>query len=122
MQVFGQRLMVRAGANLGKATFMGFSLAVSATLMALAVEAPQHFWLGWITLLPLLQAARVLSPLGAFGAGSFWGAFAPGGHAAMGSQNIEFSLSSVAILTLGPALYASFGAILTRRVGLQSVS
>ena len=98
---------------------MGLSLAVSATFMALAVEAPQHFWLGWITLLPLLQAARVLDPLRAFGAGAFWGSSLLVASAAMGSRNIEFGISSASILTLGPALYACFGAMLTRRVGFS---
>jgi|CXWL01.1.fsa_nt_gi apolipoprotein N-acyltransferase len=111
--------MVSAGLRFGKTAFMGLSLAISATFMALAIEAPQHFWLGWITLLPLLQAARVLSPPSAFGAGAFWGASLLTACAAMGSDSISFSLSSAAILTLGPALYACFGAILTRRVGFS---
>jgi apolipoprotein N-acyltransferase len=111
--------MVRAESNFGKAVFMAFSLALSATFMALAVEAPQHFWLGWITLLPLLQAARVLDPLRAFGAGAFWGACLLAASVAMGSSSIKLGLSSTAILTLGPALYASFGAMLTRRVGFS---
>ena len=119
MQVLGQRRTVLAGSNFGKAALMGLSLAVSATFMALAIEAPQHFWLGWISLLPLLQAARALSPLGAFGAGSFWGASLFAASAAMGSNNIEFGVSSLAILTLGSALYACFGALLTRRVGFS---
>lgn len=119
MRVFGQQPVVSAEAGFGKAAFMASSLAVSAIFMALAIEAPQHFWLGWVTLLPLLQAARVLSPVHAFGAGSFWGASLLAASAAMGSHNIELGLSSMAILTLGPALYASLGALMTRRVGFS---
>lgn len=96
----------------------GVFLALSATFMALAVQAPQHFWLGWVSLLPLLQAARVLSPFRAFGAGFFWGGSFLGSSLALGSP-IDLSFVSAAILTLGPALYACLGAMLTRRVGFS---
>lgn len=119
MQVLGQRRMIHAGSNHGKSLCLVVSLALSATFMALAIEAPRHFWLGWISLLPLLQAARVLTPVAAFGAGSLWGASLLVASAAMGSHNIEIGLSSALILNLGPALYACFGALLTRRVGFS---
>lgn len=108
-----------AGKISAKAVVLALSLALSATLMALAIEVPQHFWLGWITLLPLLQTARVCTSLSAFGAGSFWGACLLVASAAMGSHNIEITLPSVAVLVLGPALYSCFGAWLTRRVGFS---
>ena len=98
---------------------MGVSLAVSATFMALAIEAPEHFWLGWFTLLPLMQAARTLNPTGAFGAGMFWGSSLFAACALMGSQSVDFTASSLAILILGPALYGYFGAWLSRRVGFS---
>lgn len=87
--------------------------------MALAIQTPEHFWLGWITLLPLMQAARVLAPAAAFGAGAFWGGSLLASSAILGSTNIEFSASSIAILLLGPGLYSWFGASLTRRVGFS---
>lgn len=98
---------------------LGLSLAVSAIFMALAIEAPEHFWLGWITLLPLMQSARVLSPAAALGAGALWGGCVFSAAAVMGSRSIELTASSLAILTMGPSLYAAFGAWLTRRVGFS---
>ena len=38
------------------------SLLLSALLMAVAIGSARHPWLGWITLLPLLLAIRVLAP------------------------------------------------------------
>ncbi len=111
--------MAEVQSKYARTAVRGVTLALSATFMALAIEAPQHFWIGWITLLPLLQAARVLSPRGAFGAGSFWGASLLTASAAMGSHNIQFTLVSAAILILGPAVYACLGAWLTRRVGFS---
>lgn len=119
VQLSGQRRMKLAGKNFESTLVLGLSLAISAILMALAIEVPEHFWLGWITLLPLLQIARVCSPGVAFGAGSFWGASLFVASAAMGSNNIDLSTASLAILVLGPALYSSFGAWLTRRVGFS---
>lgn len=118
MQVSGQRQMLQIGCKHGHAVALGASLAISALLMALAIETPEHFWLGWITLLPLMQAARVLSPAAAFGAGTFWGGSLLVCLAALGT-GIEFSLASAAILVLGPSLYSWFGASLTRRIGFS---
>ena len=39
------------------------SLIASAYLMALAIESTSHWWIGWVALLPLFFAIRVLSPL-----------------------------------------------------------
>jgi len=104
--------------NLSAVVLSGLPLALSAIFMALAAQAPQHFWLGWVSLLPLLQAARVLSPVCAFGAGFFWGASFLATSLALGAP-IEFNAVSAAILTLGPALYGCVGAWLTRRVGFS---
>jgi len=102
-----------------RVALFGVALATSANLMALAIQAPEHFWLGWVTLLPLMQAARILNPARAFGAGMFWGSSLFAASALMGSQGVEFTATSLAILALGPALYACFGAWLTARVGFS---
>ena len=118
MQVPVQRQLLPDRTTVNHAIVLGASLAISAVLMAIAIETPEHFWLGWITLLPLMHAARVLSPAAAFGAGSFWGASLLASTAALGSD-VDFSASSAAILVLGPSLYSWFGASLTRRVGFS---
>jgi apolipoprotein N-acyltransferase len=119
VQVSRQRPMSPSGCKLHRTIALGASLAVSAALMALAIETPRHFWLGWITLLPLMQAARVLSPGAALGAGAFWGGSLVAASAALGADGVQFNASSIAILLLGPALYSWFGASLTRRVGFS---
>ena len=68
----------------------------------------------WLSVL-LLGAAP-----GAFASGAFWGASLLTASVAMGSHHIEFSLVSVLILTLGPALYACLGAWMTRRPARSS--
>lgn len=110
--------MPETKSNLSAAVLSGLPLALSAIFMALAAQAPQYSWLGWVSLLPLLQAARVLSPVCAFGAGFFWGASFLAASLALGAQ-IEFNVGSAAILTLCPALYGCLGAWLTRRVGFS---
>ena len=114
-----QRQVPKEAPGMGRLFLLALMLGVSATFMALAVQTPRHFWLGWITLLPLMQSARSLTPGGAFCAGSFWGAALFWASALIGSDNIAFTVPSFLILTLGPALYGCFGAWLTRRVGFS---
>lgn len=100
------------------AALIAASLAGSAAVMAFALASPSRSWLGWVTLLPVFYAIRVLSPARALAAGGFWGACL---FAFAARLNAEFdpSWSSAALLTAVPALYAAGGAFLTRRAGFS---
>lgn len=95
------------------------ALSASAILMALAIESPRHWWLGWVTLLPLLQVARSLRPSFALAAGSFWGAALFAASACISREGIQHTPLAFALLALVPALYAGLGAALTRRIGFS---
>jgi apolipoprotein N-acyltransferase len=95
------------------------ALAGSAYLMALAMESPQRVWLGWVTLLPLFFAIRVLSPARAFVCGAFWGACLFVFSFAFAQTAISPTPGSFILLALIPAIYAYLGAALTRRVGFS---
>ncbi len=95
------------------------SLAISAILMAFAVGSPRHWWLGWITLLPLLQSVRSLAPLHASVAGAFWGASLYFASVALSFTGIVPGFVSLLVLMLVPGLYAGLGAALTRRIGFS---
>ena len=53
---------------------LGVALVCSALLTAVAWREPAFRWLGWISFLPLVVAARRLRPLEAALAGALWGA------------------------------------------------
>ncbi len=105
--------------RLAKAAAIGASLLVSANAMALAIASPSFWWLGWLTLLPLLLAIRLLSPGRAAVAGSFWGlcfyAISVGGAGAP----LAPSLLSALLLAAIPGIYAGLGSRITRRVGFS---
>jgi len=96
-----------------------FLAVVSAALMAVAVASPGHFWLGWITLIPLLFAVRALSPIAAVLFGALWGTslFAFGAY--VFPTLMMPTLGTWALLAAVPALYALFGVRVTRRVGFS---
>ncbi len=50
------------------------SLVPSAALTAVALRAPEHHWLAWVSFLPLFVAVRWLRPATAALAGGLWGA------------------------------------------------
>ncbi|MGB2987569.1 MAG: hypothetical protein WBE26_17020 [Phycisphaerae bacterium] len=87
--------------------------------MTLAAASPGCAWLGWLTLLPLFFAIRLYRPLGATLSGAVWGfslyAFSVAGTAG----SIEPSISSLALLTAIPAIYACLGASLTQWIGFS---
>ena len=103
----------------GKASILALALAGSACLMALAIESPQYVWLGWVTLLPLFCAIRVLSPARAMISGAFWGACLFLASVTFAQTEIAPSLSSLTLLSLIPGAYCYFGAALTRRIGFS---
>jgi len=87
--------------------------------MSLAIASPSFWWLGWLTLLPLLLAIRLLSPARAALAGSFWGlcfyVISVGGSGAP----LAPSPISALLLAAIPGLYAGIGSRITRRVGFS---
>jgi apolipoprotein N-acyltransferase len=87
--------------------------------MVLALQSPDYWWLGWVTLLPLLLAIRVLPPWRALIAGSFWGGCFYLLSLLGGEAPFDSSLRSFALLTLIPGLYAGLGSVITRRVGFS---
>lgn len=105
--------------RVGKASVFALALAGSAYLMALAIESPKHVLLGWVTLLPLFYAIRVLSPARALVSGAFWGVCLFLASAAFARTEIAPSLGSLTLLSLIPGAYCYFGAALTRRIGFS---
>ncbi|MBN1392296.1 MAG: hypothetical protein JW947_05775 [Sedimentisphaerales bacterium] len=102
-----------------KATTLIVSLVLSALFMAMAVSSNACSWLAWFGLLPLFLAIRVLRPLAAILAGAVWGVcfyFFSGADIA---PAISPTLQSLVLLTIVPALYACFGAFVTRRFGFN---
>ena len=96
------------------------ALAVfSAALMALAVASPRHFWLGWVTLIPLLFAIRTLRATGAVLFAALWGTSLFGFTAFVLPTMIVPTVGTWALMTLVPALYALFGVRVVRRVGFS---
>ena len=110
---------VATSSRIGKASVLALALAVSAYLMALAIESPHRVWLGWVTLLPLFYGIRVLSPARAMVSGAFWGACLFLASVAFVRTQITPSAGSLALLSLIPAIYCYFGAALTRRIGFS---
>jgi apolipoprotein N-acyltransferase len=87
--------------------------------MALAMSSETRWWLGWVTLLPLFYAIRVLRPLRAFIAGAFWGGCLFASAATIGVAEFAPGPLSLALVTLVPGTYAALGAILTRQIGFS---
>lgn len=94
-------------------------LAASAFLMALSLRLDDARWLGWITLLPLFLSIRVLRPLEALCAGSFWGLLLAAFTANGSEASLLPGLKSYAMLTLVPGLYAALASRVTRKVGFH---
>jgi apolipoprotein N-acyltransferase len=95
------------------------ALAASAFGMALSTGSSDLGALGWVTLLPLFQAIRVLAPLEAAVAGGFWGACVFGSALLVGGLSLRTDLTGLALITAIPAVYAGLGAGMTRRIGFS---
>ncbi len=102
-----------------KGAAIALSLFASACFMAAAIGSESYWWLGLITLLPLFNAIRILSPVRAGACGTFWGLSLYGVCALAGSTEISAGFTSLALLGLIPGLYAFAGSALTRRVGFS---
>jgi len=104
-----------------KAAGLVVSLALSALLMAMAVGSTACSWLAWFSLLPLFLSIRVLRPVSAALAGAIWGFcfyfFSIFGEA----PAISPAFQSLALLTIVPALYTCFGALLYRWIGFNPI-
>lgn len=98
---------------------LGSALVVSAYGMARAIESPEHWWLGWVALLPLFASIRVLSPIRALLAGGLWGLSLFVSAVTVTNAAIVPSVTSFALLCLVPSLYTFLGARLTRQVGFS---
>ena len=98
---------------------IALSLFASACFMAAAIGSQSYWWLGLITLLPLFNAIRILSPVRAGACGMFWGLSLFGVCALIGSTQISGDLTSAAYLGVIPGFYAFAGSALTRRVGFS---
>jgi apolipoprotein N-acyltransferase len=87
--------------------------------MTVALCSSEGRWLGWVTLVPLLLAIRVLRPVRALIAGSFWGLCFFLFSLLTGDAPFAPSLASLAMLSTIPALYAGLGSAITRRAGFS---
>lgn len=101
------------------ATALVISLSLSALLMVVAVGSSAYSWLAWFGLLPLFLCIRLLRPIAAMLAGFVWGICFYFFSVAFSASDISQTLQSFALLTIAPALYACFGALLTRWVGFN---
>ncbi len=106
-----------------KGSAAGVALAValvgSAYLTATAVGSPTHAWMGWLSLLPLFVAIRVLRPLRASACGALWGGCLFAFCVAADRTAVSANLASLALLTAIPAIYTFLGAWLTRWMGFS---
>lgn len=100
-----------------KALALTASFVASAYLMSVAIARPQYWWLGWITLLPLFQAMRVLCPVRAMACGVLWGTAVYGFGTTVTQTGIVRGVDSLLLLSLIPGVYAYAGACLTQRIG-----
>jgi hypothetical protein len=95
------------------------AVLVGAYMLAVALGSRGYPGWGWLSLLPLFAAIRVLKPLHAMLLGGLWGAgvayFAGGADEGVRASAIPTWL----LLTTIPSLYALFGAWLTRRLGFS---
>jgi apolipoprotein N-acyltransferase len=87
-------------------------------LTAAAVASPEYFWMGWISLLPLLWVVRVLPAAPAAFCGAFWGEWLYV-FAAYAANIISPGFDTFLLLAAVPAIYAGLGSWLTRRAGFQ---
>ncbi len=108
-----------AHVQFGKAAALIVALVGSAYLMSTALDSSYGWALGWILLLPLFAAIRMVSPLAALGAGALWGSSVCVFTYAAGSVPLVGTSGTFWLLSLVPGLYALFGSLLTRRVGFS---
>ena len=102
-----------------KASVMIVSLVVSAALLSMEIGSRSHPWLGWLTLLPLLAAIRLVPPARALGCGALWGSALFLFLASAVDPLIPATVGSFALLSMIPAAYAFLAARVIRRFGFN---
>ena len=95
------------------------AVSVSAGLMVIALGSSTYWWLGWVTLVPLFLAIRLLRPMGALAAGAVWGSALYFLSSTLGSTAIPQTPVALVLLTVIPALYTCLGCIVTARKGFH---
>jgi len=105
--------------GVAKAGGLVAALVGSAYLMTVAKQYPTYWWASFVTLLPLFLAIRVLRPASALLAGALWGLCVCLFFVTAGYAPVAATFKSFGLLTIIPALYAFFGAKITRRVGFS---
>jgi apolipoprotein N-acyltransferase len=94
-------------------------IVLSAYLTAAAVGSPTHAWVGWLSLLPVFFAIRLLRPLRALICGAVWGASLYVFCVAGGRTGVPATASSFVLLAGIPALYTYAASALTRWIGFS---
>ncbi len=102
-----------------KAGIVILSLIASAGLLSMEVGSRSHPWLGWLTLLPLLAAVRLLRPAKALACGALWGSSLFLFMVSSAEPLVPTTILSFTLLTIVPAAYAYLAARLTRRFGFN---
>lgn len=105
---------------------LAVSLVFSALVTALALQAPDHHWLAWISFLPLFVVVRWLRPAPAALAGGLWGASLYLFTAALPTPavytvgpTIAPSAWLLALLIVIPAVYVGLAARPARAIGFK---
>ena len=114
-----QSVTISTHAQFARSASLILALVASAYLMSTALDSSYGWALGWILLLPLFVAIRMVSPLAALGAGALWGSSVCVFTYAAGSVPLAGTAGTFWLLSLVPGLYALFGSLLTRRVGFS---
>ena len=112
------RFEARGAVSAGIMAFV-VPIVLSAYLTAAAVGSPTYAWAGWLSLLPLFFAIRLLRPLRASAYAALWGASLFVFSIVTGRTAVSANLWSFALLTGIPALYTFLGAGLTRWMGFS---
>lgn len=102
-----------------KAVWLVIGLVASAGLAAVSLETKSHAWLGWIMLIPLLLAIRILTPHRALVAGLVWGTCLCAFSALTEGVLFEPTANDLFRLVTVLAAYAWLGARITRRTGFS---
>lgn len=102
-----------------QAPALGASLVLSAALTAVALRAPGHYWLVWVSLLPIFAAVRWLRPSAAVPMGALWGAGLYLFYTSSSAPTPAPSLFLLALLTAIPAVYVGLAALPARTIGCK---
>ena len=105
----------------GPKAILALLLALSALLVSVAMSSPALAWLGWISLLPLFGAIRVLPAKFAALAGAWWGAALALGHTWFAGAGGSSVILGIGLTVCVMSLYTGLGAALTRRIGFSPV-